>query len=354
MPDRADAVRLAGEGGGRLLVVAPNWLGDSVMALPAVQTLRAAWPDAHLAVAARPSVAALFAMVPGVQQVITLESRAGLSGVQRWRRDVARLEAERFDLAVLFPNSFLSAWITAHAKIPARWGYATDLRGRWLTRAFRRPPADVHQADYYLALTTAAGLPPAPRVARIVPPDAAVAAARALVPRRDYVVLAPGAAYGRAKQWPPDRYAALAVSLWRTRGLAPVVIGAGGDRAAGDELAAALAEMPGGRETASTLVDLIGRTDLATLAAVLAGARAVVANDSGAMHLAGAVGTPVVAIFGPTNEQQTAPLVASLEGPPARLAIHPVWCRPCMLRECPLGHACMRGVTSADVAALLP
>ena len=121
------------------------------------------------------SVAALFAMVPGVQQVITLESRAGLSGVQRWRRDVARLEAERFDLAVLFPNSFLSAWITAHAKIPARWGYATDLRGRWLTRAFRRPPPDVHQADYYLALTTAAGLAPAPRVARIVPPEAAVA-----------------------------------------------------------------------------------------------------------------------------------------------------------------------------------
>ncbi len=338
----------------RLLVVAPNWLGDSVMALPALQTLRAHYPEAHLAVAARPSVAALFAMVPGVQQVVTLESRAGLSGVRRWRRDVARLEAERFDLAVLFPNSFLSAWITSHAHIPARWGYATDLRGRWLTRAFARPPADVHQADYYLALTTAAGLAAAPRVARLVPPDAAVEAARLLTPRRDYVVLAPGAAYGRAKQWPPASYAALAVTLWRARGLTPVVIGAGGDRAAGDELAAALAALPGGAETAGALVDLIGRTDLATLAAVLAGARAVVANDSGAMHLAGAVGTAVVAIFGPTNEHQTAPLTSSLAGPPARLAIHPVWCRPCMLRECPLGHACMRGVAPADVAALIP
>ena len=87
---------------------------------------------------------------------------------------------------------------------------------------------------------------------------------------------------------------------------------------------------------------------------MLASARAVVANDSGAMHLAGAVGTAVVAIFGPTNDQQTAPLIAALDGPPARLAIHPVWCRPCMLRECPLGHACMRGVTPADVAALIP
>lgn len=338
----------------RLLVVAPNWLGDSVMALPALQTLRAHFADAHLAVAARPSVAALFAMVPGVQQVVTLESRAGLSGVRPWRRDVARLAAERFDLAVLFPNSFLSAWIASQARIPERWGYATDLRGRWLTRAFPRPSAEVHQADYYLALTTAAGLAAAPRVARLVPPAPAIEAARLLLPGRDYVVLAPGAAYGRAKQWPPASYAALAVTLWRTRGLTPVVIGAGGDRAAGDELAAALAELPGGAETAGALVDLIGRTDLATLAAVLGAARAVVANDSGAMHLAGAVGTAVVAIFGPTNEQQTAPLTASLEGPAARLAIHPVWCRPCMLRECPLGHACMRGVAPADVAALIP
>jgi len=338
----------------RLLVLAPNWLGDAVMALPALQTLRASFPDAALTVAARPSVAALFAMVPGVQQVVALESRAGLSGVRQWRRDVARLEAGHFDLAVLFPNSFLSAWITAHAKIPARWGYGTDLRGRWLTRVLPRPPADVHQADYYLALTTAAGLPAAPRVARLVPPADAVEAARTLVPRRPYVVLAPGAAYGRAKQWPPAHYAALAVTLWRTRGLTPVVIGAGGDRAAGDELAAALADQPGGPETAGALVDLIGRTDLATLAAVLAGARAVVANDSGAMHLAGAVGTAVVAIFGPTNERQTAPLTSSLDGPPARLAIHPVWCRPCMLRECPLGHGCMRGVAPADVATLIP
>lgn len=339
---------------GRLLVVVPNWLGDSVMALPALQTLRTGYGSAHLAVAARPSVAALFAMVPGVQQVVTLESRAGLSGVRQWRRDVARLAAEHFDLAVLFPNSFLSAWITAQARIPERWGYATDLRGRWLTRAFKRPPADIHQADYYLALTTAAGLVPAPRLARLVPPATAVEAARALVPQCDYVVLAPGAAYGRAKQWPPERYATLAVTLWRTRGIAPVVIGAGGDRAAGTELAAALATLPGGPETAGVLVDLIGRTDLATLAAVLAGARAAVANDSGAMHLAGAVGTTVVAVFGPTNEHQTAPLAASRDQLPARLAIHPVWCRPCMLRECPLGHACMLGVASAEVAALIP
>lgn len=338
----------------RVVVLAPNWLGDAVMALPALQSVRAAYPAAHLAVAARPSVAPLFAMVPGVDAVVPLESRGGLSNVQRWRRDAARLAAERFDLAVLFPNAFMAAWITAQARIPERWGYDTDLRGRWLTRALRRPAPSVHQADYYLALVTAAGLAPAPRVARIVVPEAARDAATRLVAARDYVVLAPGAAYGRAKQWPPERFAALAVTLRRTRAVTSVLVGAGGDAAAGVEFMQALASLPGGAETAATTVDLIGKTDLATLAAVLAGARAVVANDSGAMHLAGAVGAPVVAIFGPTNEQATAPLTAALDAPSPRLAIHQVWCRPCMLRECPLGHMCMRGVAAADVAALIP
>lgn len=338
----------------RVVVFAPNWLGDAVMGLPALQSVRAAFPGAHLAVAARPSVAAVYAMAHGVQEVVPLEARAGLASVRQWRRDATRLEAGRFDLAVLLPNSFLSAWVAAHAHVPERWGYATDLRGRWLTRALPRPSPGLHQADYYLALITAAGVPPAPRFACLEPPADAVVAARALVPARPYVVLAPGAAYGRAKQWPPARYAELAAMLHRTRGLVPVVVGAGADRAAGDELRAALPDHPGGSGAASALVDLIGRTDLPTLAAVLAGAHAVVANDSGAMHLAGAVGAPVVAIFGATNEHQTAPLVASPEARPPRLAIHHVWCRPCMLRDCPLGHACMRGVSAAAVAALLP
>jgi heptosyltransferase-2 len=187
-----------------------------------------------------------------------------------------------------------------------------------------------------------------------VVPESARERAASLLPAGDVVVLAPGAAYGRAKQWPPDRFAALACALWHGRGLAPVLVGAGGDAAAGVEMRQALAGMAGGAGTAAAIVDLIGQTDLATLAAVLARARAVVANDSGAMHLAGAVGAPVVAIFGPTNERQTAPLTAALDAPPPRLAIHHVWCRPCMLRECPLGHMCMRGVTPDHVAALIP
>jgi heptosyltransferase II len=100
-------------------------------------------------------------------------------------------------------------------------------------------------------------------------------------------------------------------------------------------------------------VDLSGRTDLGVLAAMLSSARAVVSNDSGAMHLAGAVGTPVVAIFGSTNEQQTRPLTSGAGDAPPRVVTHPVWCRPCMLRECPIDHRCMRGIAAAQVLAEL-
>ncbi len=338
----------------RIVLLAPNWLGDAVMSLPALQSVRAAFPEAHLSVAARGAVAPLFGMVPGVHDVVRLESRGGLSHLGGWRRDAARLATERFDLAVLFPNSFMSAWTVAQAGVPERWGFGTDLRGRYLTKALHRPAGAVHQADYYLALIAAAGLTPAPRAARIDVPPTARDAATALVPAREFVVLAPGAAYGGAKQWPPERHAALARTLWRDRQLVSVMVGAGADRVAGDEVQRVVTASVGATDGAAALVNLIGRTDVPTLAAVLARAKAVVANDSGAMHLASAVGAPVVAIFGPTNEQQTAPLPAALSAPAARLAVHHVWCRPCMLRECPLGHMCMRGVSADDVAALIP
>ncbi|MGD9906458.1 MAG: lipopolysaccharide heptosyltransferase II [Vicinamibacterales bacterium] len=342
------------EAPGRIVVAAPNWLGDAVMGLPAVRAVRAFAPDAHLAVAARPGVAALYAMVPEVDGVVPLAPRAPITRPAVWRADAARLAAERFDLAILLPNSFLSAWTAARAGIPERWGYAAQGRARLLTRRVRRPRGLPHQADYYLTLTAALDLPEVARVAPVAVPAAARAAAAALLGGGGpHVVMAPGAAYGRAKQWPPERFAELAALLWRRGGLATVIVGAGADHAASRELQDALGAVDGGRAAQAAMIDLVGRTDLATLAAVLERARAVVANDSGAMHLAGAVGAPVVAVFGATNEHHTAPLPAALDGPAAAIATHDVWCRPCMLRECPLGHQCMRGVSAAAVAALI-
>jgi heptosyltransferase II len=149
------------------------------------------------------------------------------------------------------------------------------------------------------------------------------------------VAMAPGAAFGGAKRWPAERFAAAADALARD-GVRSVLIGAAADARAGAEVMAAV-------HSGLRPIDMIGRTDLSTLAAVLVQCRALVTNDSGAMHFAAALGANVVAVFGPTNEFETRPL-----GTGRRAVVHTdVWCRPCMLRECPLTHRCMTGV-SAD------
>jgi heptosyltransferase-2 len=160
-----------------------------------------------------------------------------------------------------------------------------------------------------------------------------------VAPDARLVGFAPGAAYGSAKRWPPERVAA-AASMLAARGARPVLVGAGGDREIARAIHAALD--PPAR---SAVVDLVGRTDVATLMGVLARCAVVVANDSGAMHVASAVGRPVVAIFGPTDERATAPMG------PHTLVRTDVFCRPCLLRACPIDHRCLRRIAAADVVA---
>ncbi|MGE0041624.1 MAG: lipopolysaccharide heptosyltransferase II [Vicinamibacterales bacterium] len=338
----------------RLLVVAPNWLGDAVMALPAVADLRRAHPGARVTVAARGAVAPLFAMVDGVGDVVTLASRGGLAGLTGWTADAARLAAGGFDAALLLPNAFRAAWVARRAGIPERWGLATDMRARLLTRAVPKPRGRMHQAAYYQALVRGLGVETGEAFAPIAVPAAsrqaaaALAGARGLSPGAPYVAMAPGAAYGRAKQWPPARFAELAVRLARDHGVAAVLVGSRGDAPACREVV----DRAGAAGRAS-VVDLAAATDVPTLAGVLAGARAVVANDSGAMHLAAAVGAPVAAIFGATDERRTASLAAGPGQPSPEVVVGQAWCRPCMLRECPIDHRCMRSVTADVVAARL-
>ena len=316
------------------------------MALPLVNDLRRAWPDVHITVAARDSVAPLFEMVPGVAGILRFEG-AGKTAIMRWREDAELLAQGQFDTALLLPNSFHAAWLAKQAGIPERWGYARDWRGRLLTRAIPRPPRDLHQAEYYQRLATGLGLSTSEGFARVEVGDAARARACALLseaglmPATRYVVFAPGAAYGRAKQWLPERFAELAQLLGR-EGLSTVLIGTKAD-------AGLCAGIVKAARNGATVVDLSGQTDLPTLAAVMAGANATIANDSGAMHLAGAVGCRVIAIFGPTDHRRTAPLRASATKPAPVIVATRVWCRPCMLRECPIDHRCMRRITARDV-----
>jgi heptosyltransferase-2 len=333
----------------RLLVVAPNWLGDAVMALPAIADLRRAFPTAAMIVAARASVAAVFRLAGGIDDVLTLEWQGKRGHGAAFRADVARMRAAGCDTAVLLPNSFASAWLAWRAGVPQRWGYAGDLRSWLLTRAVAKPGGSVHQGTYYQRLVQALGVANGSLEPRLTARETDVAEARALLStrgwdgRRRLVALAPGAAYGTAKQWLPRHFIALVGRLVERDGATCVLVGGKGS----DAVTTAQIREAQPPEARPFVIDLAGATSLLTLAGVLSLADACVSNDSGAMHVAAALGVPTVAIFGPTNEKETAPLAR--EGGAARVLTQPVHCRPCMLRECPIDHRCMARLQPDDV-----
>jgi heptosyltransferase-2 len=328
LPQRLSAVK-------RLVILAPNWLGDAVMALPAVEDVRRVAPRATIVMAARASIAPLFRLVASVDDAIVLGGRD----------DHERLRSGGFEIAMLLPNSFQSALTVWRAGIAGRWGYRTDLRGPLLTRAVAPPAQNHHQGAYYQHLTRALGIPSGPLTPRLAVSDDERRVGRAMLADAGWdgqaplVAMAPGAAYGGAKRWPAASFAALARDL-ESDGFVPVLIGGAADRPAGLAVAGAIGHR-------SRVITLIGRTDLPALGGALAHCRALVSNDSGAMHFAAALGVPVTALFGPTDERATHPL-----GPAPHVVLtNPVWCRPCLLRECPLDHRCMREITVEAAAS---
>jgi heptosyltransferase-2 len=335
----------------RVLLVAPNWLGDAVMALPAMADVRRQFSPALVVVAARPAVAPLYSMTPGVDQVVTVQWRGSpLTSAVR-SADLEGIRAVGADTAILFPNSFASAWIVKKAGVADRWGYASDLRGWLLTRTVRRPRRSLHQGAYYQHLTRELGIENGPLEPRVdVPPDVTSAARALLLARgwdgvRPVVAIAPGAAYGTAKRWLPAHYARV-VSDVAGRRAQCVLVGS-----AADAPTTALVKEAIEGDAREGVIDLAGATTLQLLAGVMSLAAACVSNDSGAMHLAGAVGVPLVALFGPTREHETSPLMRA--GARSEVLINPVWCRPCMLRECPIDHRCMKGLPPERVSGAL-
>ena len=339
----------------RVVVLAPNWLGDAVMALPALRDLRNHFAGARLAVAARSSIARLFDCVPGVDEIVVLRSEGGSSVVRSGRGEVEALREGRFDVAILCPNSFHAAWLVWRAGVPERWGYRADFRGPLLTRAVRRPGTKVHFGAYYQNLVRELGTETGPLAPRVKVPQSNHDAAKQILerdgwtPAETLVGIAPGAAYGHAKRWPPGRFAELVRLLWDESGAACVLLGRPADRDAGQEILAALDRSADGR-VAGRLINLIGQTNLLLLMGVMSHCRAFVANDSGALHLAAAIGLPVAAMYGPTDERYSTPLAIE-ERSEGQIAVftEPVWCRPCGLRECPIDHRCMTRIPASRV-----
>jgi heptosyltransferase-2 len=309
----------------RIVIRAPNWLGDTILSLPAVRDVRRNFPSARLEVLARPWVAPLYGAVREVDAV--RESR----GV---RADAEALRGA-FDAAVLLPNSFSSALSVWRAGVPERWGYATDLRGPLLTRR-ARVPASVRgrsQVHYYRAMLGGVGLDVSPEAdASLRCPDewAGRGAERLGDDGVRWLGLNPGAFFGSAKRWIPERYAAAGELLARRMGAKVAILGGADERPLAELIAAGVR---------APVRMLCGETTLPELVGVLSRLSLLLTNDSGPMHVAAALGVPVVAVFGPTDWRETAPV-----GSRHRLVREPVHCSPCMLRECPIDHRCMRRI----------
>ena len=333
----------------RIVVRGPNWLGDAVMCEPALKGLRRLFPQARLTLLVKPAVSELFVNHPTIDHILRYEDKgrhAGLAG--KWKL-AGELRRARFDLAVLLQNAFEAALLAYLAGIPRRYGYATDGRGLFLTDPVAKPDRGklLHQVEYYWDLLKPLGLtgnPAQPElfISREEERLMAERLAKAGIRETDIVIgINPGSTYGGAKRWLPDRFADSTERLCHRlnesgdRRVAVVILGAKGEERLGGDIAARLS---------APSVVLSGATTIRELMAALKRCRVLLTNDTGPMHIASAFQVPVVAIFGPTDWRTTSPY-----GADHALVRHPVDCAPCMLRECPIDHRCMTGVTVDQV-----
>ena len=330
----------------KILVRVPNWIGDAVMSLPALEALRAQYPSAEITLVAKPWVSELYHRHPAVDRQIVYDAGGEHRGPSGFRKLVGVIRGEGFDAAILFQNALQAAWMAWRARIPQRIGYARDGRSPLLTEAVEVPTASAygHQAYYYLQLLFRAGLIGKPGIVREIrlalePSERAWAAKHleslGLRGPRFLVGLNPGASFGPAKRWLPEYFADLADRLIGALHADAVIFGSTDERPLAEEIARGMEHTP-------TIV--AGDTTLRAFMALLSQCRLIVSNDSGPMHLAAALGLPVVALFGSTDERSTGPI-----SPRARVAKKRVPCSPCGLRECPIDFRCMRGLTVDSV-----
>lgn len=327
--------RLPPEGIERVLIRGTNWIGDVVMTLPALAAIRRRWPGARLFVLAKRWVAELYRLSPDVDEVILFEEpgrHAGIGG--KWRL-AAELRRYRFDCAILLQNAIEAAIIARLAGIPHRAGYSADGRGFLLTHSVRRTPAirRVHQIDYYLRMVEALGCLPAERTVHLRPAADHDRVSDKLFDEygiragHPLIGLAPGAAYGPAKKWFPDRFASVVDRLIDDTGGQAILFGSEGDRESAAEVR---------KNARHPLFDISGRTNLREAIALISRCDLFISNDTGLMHVAGALGVPMVAIFGSTNPVTTSPVGES------SVVIHRgVPCSPCLKPVCPTDFRCM-------------
>ena len=311
----------------RIFIRAANWLGDSVISVPAVRAIKAARPDAHVTVAAPEKIASVWKLVPDIDEVLPLKPGSFFSVVQTIRRQ------KPFEVAILFPNSLRTALEVWFASIPRRVGFRGHHR-QWLLNqiATEQPPGPIqHQVYRYLHMARELGGPDAaPEIRKFLPRIKTNGAPAKLG-------LCPGAEYGPAKRWLPERFAQVALTIAEQRPVQWVLFGTAADSERGAAIESTLG---------AHCVNRIGQTTLDQLVAELSECALLLTNDTGTMHLATLVGVPVVAVFGSTEPRLTGPL-----GTGHDVIRHQVECSPCFLRECPIDFRCMNAVSVEEVTA---
>ena len=357
----------------RILIRGTNWLGDAVMSTPALLRLREKFPAAHIALLAPEKLRELWTNHPAVNEIISFGVGEGLFSIAK------KLRAGKFDLALVLPNSPRSAMEVWWANIPQRLGYARPWRNFFLTKTIPTRPghaqmhkrsvgeikqlvaADVnrrtdraftsaataHQIHEYLHLVAALGANPEP-----LPPQLFVTPEEIEAVKKKFGLaeianpifgLNPGAEYGPAKRWPVGRFIAAAKEIQQRTNCVWLLFGGKADVAVTQRAADILSAEQNFRQDAGSTLNLAGKTSLRELMSLLKTCRVLLTNDTGPMHVAAALGTPVVVPFGSTSPELTGP---GLPGDPRhRLLKSDAPCSPCFLRECPIDFRCMNGIS---------
>jgi len=330
----------------RILIRAVNWVGDAVMTTPAMGLIRDHFPQAEITLLANPLVSQLLSPHPAINRVITFQRNGAHRGIAGRLRLAAEIRKQNFDAVIILPNSFDSALVPWLAGIPVRLGKSSDGRGFLLTGRYHpsRQALTCHQVEYYCDLVRhfgIAGQTGSPLI--LTTPEeernaAATLAASGIEPDDIVLGINPGAAFGSAKRWYPERFAEVALRLaseWKAK----IVIFGGPVET---EIAAAIES----RLSGVTCLNMAGKTSMRELLALILRCDFFVTNDSGPMHIAAAFGIPLVAIFGSTNHATTSPYTEK-----GVIVRKDVACAPCLLRECPTDHQCMTAITANDVVA---
>jgi len=330
----------------KILVRATNWVGDLVMATPALMSIKKNFPGSHISVLVKPPLGELLEGNPAVDEVILYDRKEkykGPAGIARIARDLRKM---KFDRAILLQNAFEAALVSFLAKIPVRMGYNTDGRGLLLTNGIKVSEATraKHQVFYYLDLLKGLGMSPGSHTPRLyLGREDSHHATRVLheygISQGDLIVgINPGAQYGIAKKWFPERFGAVADRLMKEYGAKVIIFGGPGDVTTARTVEASMR---------STAINMAGKTTIRGLMSLIKRCKIFITNDSGPMHISAALSVPTLAIFASTDPVATGPF-----GDGNVVMRSPVNCSPCLKRQCPQGHyRCMEQVTAEGVYA---